>query len=154
MLAFPPWMPPIRDPSQSGRRGRAWPWGKSSLQSVLSLCCFEAPAEGVTGVCAPTAGEYKSKELRKCCEDGMRENPMKFACQRRAQYILQDRACVKAFLDCCNYITQLRIQHSRNRVLGLARSKSQGRRRRPCLSGEEALPEGEGGPCYWDWKAC
>lgn len=79
------------------------------------------------------AGEYKSKELRKCCEDGMRENPMKFACQRRAQYILQDQACVKAFLDCCNYITQLRIQHSRNRVLGLARSDLD----------EEIIPEEE-----------
>ncbi|XP_019566358.2 complement C3 [Rhinolophus sinicus] len=79
------------------------------------------------------AGEYKSKELRKCCEDGMRENPMKFACQRRAQYILQDRACVKAFLDCCNYITQLRIQHSRDRELGLARSDLD----------EEIIPEDE-----------
>ncbi|KAM5230170.1 complement C3-like isoform 2-T2 [Hipposideros larvatus] len=68
------------------------------------------------------AGEYKSKELRKCCEDGMRENPMKFPCQRRAQYILQDQACVTAFLDCCNYITKLRLQHNRDSELGLARS--------------------------------
>ncbi|CAK6445567.1 unnamed protein product [Pipistrellus nathusii] len=69
------------------------------------------------------AGEYPSKELRKCCEDGMRENPMQYSCQRRAQFILQDKACVDAFLDCCNYITQLRLELSRDSDLGLARSE-------------------------------
>ncbi|KAK1342821.1 hypothetical protein QTO34_015588 [Cnephaeus nilssonii] len=67
------------------------------------------------------AGEYPSKELRKCCEDGMRENPMQYPCQRRAQFILQDKACVDAFLDCCKYITQLRLELSRDSDLGLAR---------------------------------
>uniref|UniRef100_A0A2K6FFT9 Complement C3 n=1 Tax=Propithecus coquereli TaxID=379532 RepID=A0A2K6FFT9_PROCO len=66
-------------------------------------------------------GQY-SKELRKCCEDGMRENPMRFSCQRRARFITLDASCVKAFLDCCNYITELRRQHARLRPLGLARS--------------------------------
>uniref|UniRef100_A0A8C2J8X0 Anaphylatoxin-like domain-containing protein n=1 Tax=Cyprinus carpio TaxID=7962 RepID=A0A8C2J8X0_CYPCA len=56
-------------------------------------------------------GQY-SGDLRKCCEDGMRDNPMKFPCQRRAQFILQGDACVKAFLDCCEYIARLRQQHS------------------------------------------
>uniref|UniRef100_A0A8C4L456 Uncharacterized protein n=1 Tax=Equus asinus asinus TaxID=83772 RepID=A0A8C4L456_EQUAS len=73
----------------------------------------------LSGVCAPA---YKDKELRKCCEDGMRENPMGFSCQRRAQFILHDQACVKAFLDCCTHITQLRLEHSRDTSLGLARS--------------------------------
>nr|XP_008510093.1 PREDICTED: complement C3-like [Equus przewalskii] len=68
------------------------------------------------------AGQYKEKDLRKCCEDGMRENPMGFSCQRRAQFILHDQACVKAFLDCCIHITQLRLEHSRDTSLGLARS--------------------------------
>ncbi|XP_023989887.1 complement C3 [Physeter macrocephalus] len=67
------------------------------------------------------AGQY-NKELRKCCEDGMRDNPMKFPCKRRAQFILQGDACVKAFLDCCEYIAQLRLQHSRDGTLELARS--------------------------------
>ncbi|XP_040092170.1 complement C3 [Oryx dammah] len=66
-------------------------------------------------------GQYSS-DLRKCCEDGMRDNPMKFPCQRRAQFILQGDACVKAFLDCCEYIAQLRQQHSRDGALELARS--------------------------------
>ncbi|XP_054418212.1 complement C3 [Pteronotus mesoamericanus] len=68
------------------------------------------------------AGEYQSKELRKCCEDGMRENLMKYTCQRRVQFILHDKACVDAFLDCCNYITQQRLQLERDETLGLARS--------------------------------
>uniref|UniRef100_A0A8C2NVE5 Complement C3 n=1 Tax=Capra hircus TaxID=9925 RepID=A0A8C2NVE5_CAPHI len=66
-------------------------------------------------------GQY-SGDLRKCCEDGMRDNPMKFPCQRRAQFILQGDACVKAFLDCCEYIARLRQQHSREGALELARS--------------------------------
>ncbi|XP_045347710.1 complement C3-like [Leopardus geoffroyi] len=66
-------------------------------------------------------GQYP-KQLRKCCEHGMRENPMKFSCQRRARFIQHEASCVKAFLDCCNYITQLRLNHTRNVHLGLARS--------------------------------
>ncbi|KAM7141304.1 complement C3 [Molossus nigricans] len=68
------------------------------------------------------AGEYQSKELRKCCEDGMRENLMQYTCQRRTQFILHDKACIDAFLDCCNYITQLRLEHTRDGDLELARS--------------------------------
>ncbi|MCP6508276.1 hypothetical protein NL478_26275, partial [Klebsiella pneumoniae] len=68
------------------------------------------------------AGQYRDKLLRKCCEHGMRDNPMKYSCQKRAEYITQSKACVTAFLDCCMYITKLREQHRRDGVLGLARS--------------------------------
>ncbi|KAM5239077.1 complement C3 [Ctenodactylus gundi] len=71
---------------------------------------------------ADKAGQYQSKELRKCCEDGMRDNPMRFTCQRRARFVSLGEACVKAFLDCCQYITQLRQQYQRGKELGLARS--------------------------------
>ncbi|CAO2640992.1 Complement C3, partial [Lemmus lemmus] len=70
----------------------------------------------------PTAGQYTDKALRKCCEDGMRDIPMRFTCQRRARFISQGESCVKAFMDCCNYITALRQKHQRDQVLGLARS--------------------------------
>ena len=49
---------------------------------------------------------------------------MKFSCQRRARFIQHEASCVKAFLDCCNYITQLRLNHTRSAHLGLARSES------------------------------
>ncbi|KAL1782782.1 complement C3 [Sigmodon hispidus] len=68
------------------------------------------------------AGQYTDKGLRKCCEDGMRDIPMRFTCERRARFITQGEKCVKAFIDCCNYITQLRQKHQRDQVLGLARS--------------------------------
>ncbi|XP_049981294.1 complement C3 isoform X1 [Alexandromys fortis] len=68
------------------------------------------------------AGQYTDKGLRKCCEDGMRDIPMKFSCQRRARFISKGESCVKAFIDCCNYITALRQKHQRDQVLGLARS--------------------------------
>ncbi|CAO2640989.1 Complement C3 [Lemmus lemmus] len=68
------------------------------------------------------AGQYTDKALRKCCEDGMRDIPMRFTCQRRARFISQGESCVKAFMDCCNYITALRQKHQRDQVLGLARS--------------------------------
>lgn len=104
-----------------------------------------------------TAGQYKDKDLRRCCEDGMRDNPMRFACERRATFILQNRACVDAFLDCCRYITRLRQEQARKRPLGLARSESARRGRGVvtrwawlgvgvvmCGRGEETLPDGEG----------
>uniref|UniRef100_P01026 Complement C3 n=1 Tax=Rattus norvegicus TaxID=10116 RepID=CO3_RAT len=68
------------------------------------------------------AGQYTDKGLRKCCEDGMRDIPMPYSCQRRARLITQGESCLKAFMDCCNYITKLREQHRRDHVLGLARS--------------------------------
>ncbi|XP_021487496.1 complement C3 [Meriones unguiculatus] len=68
------------------------------------------------------ASQYTDKALRKCCEDGMRDIPMRFTCQRRSRLISQGESCRKAFLDCCSYITKLREQHRREHVLGLARS--------------------------------
>lgn len=69
------------------------------------------------------AGQYTDKGLRKCCEDGMRDIPMRYSCQRRARLITQGENCIKAFIDCCNHITKLREQHRRDHVLGLARSE-------------------------------
>ncbi|XP_076977050.1 complement C3-like [Tamandua tetradactyla] len=66
-------------------------------------------------------GQYTDKLLRKCCEGGMRENPMKFSCEHRIKYV-SDEGCKKAFLDCCLYITQERVKHTRVGLLGLARS--------------------------------
>ncbi|KAJ6657699.1 hypothetical protein lerEdw1_002200 [Lerista edwardsae] len=53
---------------------------------------------------ASKAREYQSQFLRKCCEDGMKDNPMGYSCDRRAKYILENKKCIKAFLDCCNHI--------------------------------------------------
>ncbi|XP_061871330.1 complement C3 isoform X2 [Colius striatus] len=67
------------------------------------------------------AAEYTDKVLRKCCEDGMKENPMGHSCEHRTNYIQDGEACVRAFLDCCNYIKGIRDQKQRQLHLELAR---------------------------------
>ncbi|XP_009465926.1 PREDICTED: complement C3 [Nipponia nippon] len=68
------------------------------------------------------AAEYTDKALRKCCEDGMKENPMGHSCEHRTNYIQDGEACIRAFLDCCNYIKGIRDQKQRELHLELARS--------------------------------
>lgn len=69
------------------------------------------------------AAEYTDKNLRKCCEDGMKENLMGYSCEKRATYILDGNACTQAFLSCCKYIKGIRDQKQRESYLELARSK-------------------------------
>ncbi|KAM4643823.1 complement C3 isoform 1-T1 [Amazona ochrocephala] len=69
------------------------------------------------------AAEYKDKALRKCCEDGMKENPMGHSCEHRSTYIQDGDACVRAFLDCCAHIRTIRNQKQRLLQLELARSE-------------------------------
>uniref|UniRef100_A0A8C3T538 Uncharacterized protein n=1 Tax=Chelydra serpentina TaxID=8475 RepID=A0A8C3T538_CHESE len=66
--------------------------------------------------------EYKDRKLKKCCEDGMYENPMGHTCKKRVEYILDTDECKKTFLDCCNYIKTLRDKLKRELHLQLARS--------------------------------
>ncbi|XP_074786135.1 complement C3 [Athene noctua] len=70
------------------------------------------------------AAEYTDKVLRKCCEDGMKENPMGHSCEHRTNYIQDGEACVQAFLDCCNYIKGIRDQ-KQHEFLELARSEAE-----------------------------
>ncbi|XP_075758404.1 A.superbus venom factor 1 [Pelodiscus sinensis] len=58
----------------------------------------------ISGKKAAKARQYPSPHLRKCCEDGMHENPMDYSCDRRAKYILEGSECVRVFLDCCRHI--------------------------------------------------
>lgn len=75
------------------------------------------------GALVLAAAEYTDKMLRKCCEDGMKENPMGHSCEHRTNYIQDGEACIRAFLDCCNYIKGIRDQKQREFHLTLARSK-------------------------------
>lgn len=78
------------------------------------------------GASVPAAAEYADKALRKCCEDGMKENPMGHSCERRTSYIQEGEACVRAFLDCCTYIKGIRDKYQRQFYLEQARSKCWG----------------------------
>lgn len=61
---------------------------------------------------------------RKCCLDGMKEIPLSYTCERRAEYILDGQVCVDAFLNCCNEM-KLQITDKKEENLQLARSKKQ-----------------------------
>uniref|UniRef100_A0A8C8VNM0 Uncharacterized protein n=1 Tax=Pelusios castaneus TaxID=367368 RepID=A0A8C8VNM0_9SAUR len=50
----------------------------------------------------------KANKGRRCCEDGMYENPMGHSCEKRAQYIQKGEECKRRFLSCCNYIKMVR----------------------------------------------
>uniref|UniRef100_A0A8C5F2Y5 Complement C3 n=1 Tax=Gopherus evgoodei TaxID=1825980 RepID=A0A8C5F2Y5_9SAUR len=75
---------------------------------------------------ANKTAEYQDQAVKKCCEDGMYENPMGHSCEKRAGYILDTAECKKAFLDCCNYIKTIRDEQQRELHLELSRSKYQG----------------------------
>ncbi|KAM3924933.1 complement C3-like [Leptodactylus fuscus] len=53
---------------------------------------------------AKKAQEYIDLRLRRCCEDGMRENPMGYSCQKRSEFVLEDGECATVFLACCKFV--------------------------------------------------
>nr|QHR82861.1 venom factor 1 [Vipera anatolica senliki] len=71
---------------------------------------------------ASKVAEFQDQALRKCCEDGMHENPMGYTCEKREKYIQEGDACKAAFLECCHYIKGIRDENKREDELLLARS--------------------------------
>lgn len=70
-----------------------------------------------------SVAQYEDQMLKKCCEDGMYENPMGYSCEKCAQYILDENSCKDAFLECCHFIKSIRDEKQREEHLILARSK-------------------------------
>ncbi|NXP53093.1 CO4 protein, partial [Heliornis fulica] len=66
------------------------------------------------------ASKYQNTDLRKCCEDGMKLNPMRLSCEKRLTKVTGPPECTSAFQECCEKATALRKQKRRTRV-GLAR---------------------------------
>ncbi|NXI92835.1 CO4 protein, partial [Psophia crepitans] len=67
------------------------------------------------------ASKYQNTELQKCCEDGMKLNPMRFSCEKRLTKVAGSPECRNAFQDCCEKATALRKQMKRRIRVGLAR---------------------------------
>ncbi|KAM4676611.1 complement C3-like isoform 2-T2 [Discoglossus pictus] len=61
---------------------------------------------------ATKASNYQGL-TKKCCQDGMQENPMGHSCERRSHLILDGKECVDAFLDCCKYIIKKRKEEEK-----------------------------------------
>ena len=71
------------------------------------------------------ASKYQNTDLQKCCEDGMKLNPMKFSCAKRLTKVAGSAKCRNAFQDCCEKATALRKEAKRRIRVGLARCKEQ-----------------------------
>ncbi|XP_069738088.1 complement C4-B-like [Phaenicophaeus curvirostris] len=65
--------------------------------------------------------KYQNTDLQKCCQDGMKLNPMKFSCEARLKKVAGSTECREAFKDCCEKATALRKQAKRRNRVGLAR---------------------------------
>ncbi|XP_072710728.1 complement C4-A-like [Ciconia boyciana] len=65
--------------------------------------------------------KYLNTDLQKCCEDGMKLNPMKFSCAKRLTKVAGSLECRNAFQDCCEKATALRKEAKRRIRVGLAR---------------------------------
>ncbi|NWI56273.1 CO4A protein, partial [Calyptomena viridis] len=64
---------------------------------------------------------YQNTDLQKCCQDGMKLNPMRFSCAKRLTKVSGSSECRKAFQDCCEKATALRKQKNQRNRVGLAR---------------------------------
>ncbi|NXG27194.1 CO4 protein, partial [Dromaius novaehollandiae] len=68
------------------------------------------------------ASKYEHPELRKCCHDGMKLNPMRFSCEKRLKKVAGSTECKNAFKVCCEKATALRKEVAKRRSgVGLAR---------------------------------
>ncbi|XP_027530269.1 complement C4-like [Neopelma chrysocephalum] len=67
------------------------------------------------------ASKYQNTDLQKCCQDGMKINPMRFPCAKRLTRVSGSRECRSAFQDCCEKATALRKEAKRRNRVGLAR---------------------------------
>ncbi|NXA33843.1 CO4 protein, partial [Eudromia elegans] len=72
-----------------------------------------------SGICI----RYEDPAVRKCCQDGMKLNPMRFTCDKRLKRVAGSDECKKAFKFCCEKATELRKKIATRRPpVGLARN--------------------------------
>ncbi|NWU08051.1 CO4 protein, partial [Cephalopterus ornatus] len=70
------------------------------------------------------ASKYQNTDLQKCCQDGMKLNPMRFPCAKRLTRVSGSHECRNAFQDCCEKATALRKEAKQRNRVGLARQYS------------------------------
>lgn len=79
------------------------------------------------------ASRYQNTSLLKCCQDGMKSNPMSYSCAKRLAKVAGSQECRKAFQDCCEKASALRRQAKQRNRVGLARRKEQWQTALPLL---------------------
>uniref|UniRef100_A0A8C5NDE5 Complement C3-like n=1 Tax=Gouania willdenowi TaxID=441366 RepID=A0A8C5NDE5_GOUWI len=71
--------------------------------------------------------KYENSALQtECCRDGMRETPLSYNCNRRSKYIVDGKACVDAFLDCCEQMRAM-LDAEKQNSFKLARTETKGK---------------------------
>ncbi|KAL2086955.1 hypothetical protein ACEWY4_018014 [Coilia grayii] len=68
-----------------------------------------------------TAAKNYTGDDRQCCLDGMKKNILGYTCERRAEFILDGKSCVDAFVYCCKVMSAYR-EEEKEEYLQLARS--------------------------------
>ncbi|KAF1388639.1 hypothetical protein PFLUV_G00092390 [Perca fluviatilis] len=66
--------------------------------------------------------QYQDQLQRECCLDGMRNTPLSYTCERRAEYISDGAECAAAFLHCCKEMETQRAERKEDSLI-LARSE-------------------------------
>nr|KAF6349208.1 hypothetical protein mMyoMyo1_011763 [Myotis myotis] len=61
--------------------------------------------------------KFNTELERKCCEAGLRENPVGLSCEERTRHVRPEPACVAAFLSCCHLSAALTQQALQEELL-------------------------------------
>uniref|UniRef100_A0A8D0D917 Anaphylatoxin-like domain-containing protein n=1 Tax=Sander lucioperca TaxID=283035 RepID=A0A8D0D917_SANLU len=82
-------------------------------------------AATIMDVTTSLVSQYEDQLQRDCCLDGMRNTPLSYTCEMRAEYINDGALCAAAFLHCCKEMETQRAERKEDSLI-LARSKTQG----------------------------
>ncbi|XP_035861680.1 complement C3-like [Sander lucioperca] len=79
-------------------------------------------AATIMDVTTSLVSQYQDQLQRDCCLDGMRNTPLSYTCEMRAEYINDGALCAAAFLHCCKEMETQRAERKEDSLI-LARSE-------------------------------
>uniref|UniRef100_A0A8C9ZQH0 Anaphylatoxin-like domain-containing protein n=1 Tax=Sander lucioperca TaxID=283035 RepID=A0A8C9ZQH0_SANLU len=79
-------------------------------------------AATIMDVTTSLVSQYEDQLQRDCCLDGMRNTPLSYTCEMRAEYINDGALCAAAFLHCCKEMETQRAERKEDSLI-LARSE-------------------------------
>ncbi|XP_031174966.1 complement C3-like [Sander lucioperca] len=79
-------------------------------------------AATIMDVTTSLVSQYQDQLQRDCCLDGMRNTPLSYTCEMRAEYISDGELCAAAFLHCCKEMETQRAERKEDSLI-LARSE-------------------------------
>ena len=66
--------------------------------------------------------KFKTELEQKCCEAGLRENPVGLSCEERIPHVRYGPVCIAAFLSCCQ-LSETLTREARDEQLLLGTSE-------------------------------